>query len=175
MTFDPATTLKRRGVLRLLAGVSCACAYAGAARAGTPHVGAPAPALVLPTLGGVDLDLGHPTGQVVVVNLWATWCTPCRAEMPMLNAFYEQHRQDGVIMVGVSTDRSRDKAEVRRVMEAFAYPAGLLADARTDLDPPRVMPMTYVIDRKGFVRAVFGGMASALDAAELESAVRPLL
>jgi thiol-disulfide isomerase/thioredoxin len=177
MTSETTTVISRRGLSLLLAGACCVALWAPAvgAQAAAPRIGAPAPPLLLRTLEGAELDLGRPTGQVVVVNLWATWCTPCRAEMPMLNAFYQQYRPSGVLVVGVSTDRSRDAAEVRAVMRAFAYPAGLLADARTDLDAPRVMPMTYVIDRQGVVRAMFDGMATKLDAARLESAVRPLI
>jgi len=166
-------TAPRRGLLLLIAGAVITAA--GAAQAAAPKVGAPAPALVVRTLDGGRIDLGRSTGQVVVVNFWATWCTPCRAEMPMLNAFYREYRSAGVLVVGVSVDRSRDKADVRGVMGGFAYPAGLLAEAQTDLDPPRVMPMTYIIDRQGVVRALFGGMTTTLDAATLQSAVQPLL
>ena len=71
-------------------------------------------------------------GKVVVVNVWATWCGPCRAEMPMLDAFYRAHRSQGLALIGLSADRSRDLAEVRKVMAAFAYPAGLLSQATID-------------------------------------------
>ena len=171
MTSEPSPLLARRGLMLALAG-ALGLASAGVARAAAPSVGARAPALVLHTLGGGPMDLGQPTGQVVVVNLWATWCAPCRAEMPMLNAFHLQHRSAGLTVVGVSADRSREKDDVRRVMSAFAYPAGLLSEAGGDFEPPRVLPMTYVIDRAGVVRAVFDGPVTA---EKLAAAVQPLL
>jgi thiol-disulfide isomerase/thioredoxin len=146
------------------------------ARAATPRVGAPAPALVLRTLDGQSLDLAQFRGEVVVANVWATWCGPCRAEMPMLNAFFLAHRSRNLLLVGLSADRSRDKGEVARVMSAFAYPAALLSEARVDrLDEPRVLPITYVIDAAGIVRAVFGGTGAPLTVQALDDAVRPLL
>lgn len=144
--------------------------------AATPKVGAPAPALVARTLDGNDVDLGQLKGKVVVVNVWATWCTPCRAEMPTLNSFYLQHRGKGLVMIGLSADRSRDKPDVAKVMTAFAYPAALLSEAKVDkLDEPRVLPLTYVIDKGGIVRAVFGGTGTPLTAPLLAGAVEPLL
>jgi thiol-disulfide isomerase/thioredoxin len=157
--------------------VACAAmsGVAGGAHAAQPRVGEASPRLVLHSFANGDIDLGRRSGQVMVVNFWATWCPPCRAEMPMLNAFYLAHQEAGVLVVGVSADRSRDKAEAARVMSAFAYPAGLLAEAQTELDAPRVLPMTYVVDRQGVVRAVFAGLAAPLNASMLEAAVQPLL
>lgn len=142
----------------------------------TPKVGAAAPALMLRTLDGRELDLARAPDKVLVVNVWATWCAPCRAEMPMLNAFAAAHAGQGLTLVGVSADRTRDTPAVRKVMSGFAYPAGLLAEAKASrLDAPRVLPMTYVVDRAGVVRAVFGEDGAPLTAERLEAAVRPLL
>jgi hypothetical protein len=96
--------------------------------------------------------------------------------MPMLNAFYLRRRDGDVVLVGLSADRSRDRRDVETVMSAFAYPAALLSEARVDrLDQPRLLPMTYVVDKTGVVRAVFGGTGAPLTAARLDDAVRPLL
>jgi thiol-disulfide isomerase/thioredoxin len=158
-----------------LAFAAC-IAVGGPAWAVTPKVGAPAPALTVRDLDGQTFDLGHPSGKVVVVNLWATWCGPCRAEMPMLDAFSRAHAGGGFQLIGVSADRTRDKGDVRKVMSAFSYPAAMLSEAKVDkLDEPRVLPFTYVIDKTGVVRAVFGGTGTPLTAALLDSAVRPLL
>lgn len=164
--------------LALAAAVLMAATLAGhaSAQAATPKVGAPAPSIVAQTLDGQDLDLSKPQGKVMVVNVWATWCTPCRAEMPMLNAFYLEHKGADFLMIGLSADRTRDKGDVRKVMSAFAYPAALLSEARIDrLDEPRVLPVTYVIDKAGVVRAVFGGAGTPLTAQLLAGAVEPLL
>jgi thiol-disulfide isomerase/thioredoxin len=160
----------------LLSFALAAFVVAAPAWAATPRVGALAPALVLRTLDGAALNLAGQPGKVVVVNVWATWCAPCRAEMPMLNAFALKHAGEPLLLVGASADRTRDKGDVRKVMSAFGYPAGLLSEAKVDeLDPPRVLPMTYVIDKAGVVRAVFGGTGTPLTAEQLDGAVRPLL
>jgi thiol-disulfide isomerase/thioredoxin len=155
------------------AGALALCAPALAA---TPRVGAPAPAVTVRTLDGETLDLTQLRGKVLVVNVWATWCAPCRAEMPMLDAFYRRHRDAGVVMVGLSADRSRDRRDVATVMSTFAYPAGLLSEAKVDkLDEPRVLPLTWVVDATGVVRSVFGGAGTPLTAEALEAAVAPWL
>lgn len=127
-------------------------------------------------LDGHVVDLAGPASGVRVVHLWATWCTPCRVEMPLLDAFYRDHAKAGVLVVGVSADRGRDRRMVQHMMHDFAFPTGLLSDARVDkLDEPRVLPLTYVVDRAGVVRAVFGGGHAALTREALEAAVAPLL
>jgi thiol-disulfide isomerase/thioredoxin len=140
-----------------------------------PHVGRPAPEIVAKALDGEMVDLAALKGKVVVVNLWATWCAPCRAEMPMLDTFYRAHRGDGLVLIGFSADRSRDLGEVKKVMSAFAYPAALLSQAKVDkLDDARVLPETIVIDKLGVVRAVFGGTGKALTEADLEGSLKAL-
>ena len=163
---------------RLIEAFACATALANGlpALAATPKVGSPAPPVIVRTLDGQDLDLAQLPGKVVVVNVWATWCAPCRAEMPMLNTFYLQHHGANFLLVGLSADRSRDKGDVKKTMSAFAYPAALLSEAKVDrLDESRVLPMTYVIDKTGVVRAVFGGTGTPLTAQLLADAVRPFL
>jgi len=143
------------------------------AAAAVPKIGAPAPAMVVRLLDGQTLDLASLKGKVVAVNVWATWCAPCRAEMPMLDAFYRAHQAEGFELVGLSDDRSRDLAEVRKVMSAFSYPAALLSQAKVDdLDEPRILPLTYIVGPDGVVRAVFGGSGKALTEADLATALQ---
>ena len=90
-----------------------------------PPSGAPAPEVVATQLDGKTFDLSKLRGQVVVVNFWATWCPPCRAEMPAMDAFYRKHRGDGLAMIGLSEDKARELPQVKNIMAAFAYPAAL--------------------------------------------------
>ena len=63
-------------------------------------VGQPAPQLVAPELNGQAFDLSAQRGHIVIVNFWATWCVPCREEMPAIDAFYKQHHDEGVEVIG---------------------------------------------------------------------------
>jgi peroxiredoxin len=140
------------------------------------NVGQPAPPLTAPELDGSRFDLGALRGKVVVVNFWATWCGPCREEMPALDAFYRQHRGEGLDVIGVSTDRPRDHDDVVKIMHAFAYPAAMLRDAKVNgFGAPEALPVTFVIDRAGIVRAKFRPDQMAVTQKNLDDAVLPLL
>jgi cytochrome c biogenesis protein CcmG, thiol:disulfide interchange protein DsbE len=86
----------------------CLLATGAIAFAGVPpalaaaEIGQPAPALVVQELNGKTFDLAALRGHVVVVNFWATWCPPCRKEMPALSAFYRQYHSRGVEMIGIA-------------------------------------------------------------------------
>jgi thiol-disulfide isomerase/thioredoxin len=145
------------------------------ARADTPEIGKPAPALVAPQLDGRTFDLASERGKVVIVNFWATWCGPCRAEMPLLNRFYLAHRAQGLALVGVSVDQRSDIQAVADIMKSFAYPAVLAATARSNgFGAPMAVPMTWIVDTRGVVRARLVA-GNAVTERSLEQAVLPLL
>ena len=139
-------------------------------------VGDPAPALKGSTVDGKAFDLTGLKGKVVVLNLWATWCGPCREEMPVLDAFAKQYAARGVVVVGLDENEPGELGEVQNVMAAFSYPA-LLAESApvNDFHQPRVLPMTYVIDAQGVIRARLWPAGTPVTAANLEKAVAPLL
>jgi thiol-disulfide isomerase/thioredoxin len=140
----------RRGVGWLAALVATLSAHA----AGAPEIGRPAPALVVTQLDGQPFDLAALRGQVVIVNFWASWCAPCRAEMPLLESFYQRHHGHGLVLLGLSVDDAHDKAEVVRIMRQFSYPAALAGGAKVNgFGPPLAVPTTWVIDAAGTVRA----------------------
>ncbi len=161
--------------MRTLVAVLLLFLLPAAVTADAPVVGKPAPALVAPELDGQTFDLAALRGKVVIVNFWATWCGPCRAEMPLLNRFYLEHRARGLALVGVSVDDRDDRKEVAEVMRQFAYPAVLAAAARVNgFGPPLAVPMTWIIDPAGVVRARLVS-GSAVTERALAEAVLPLL
>jgi cytochrome c biogenesis protein CcmG/thiol:disulfide interchange protein DsbE len=109
--------------------------------------------------------------------VWATWCSPCRAEMPALDAFYRAHRADGVTVIGLSADDPHDRKDVVKVMRAFSYPAALLADAKANgFGRPTVVPITYVVDADGVIAAILmPSRSGGVTEETLDHAVQPLL
>jgi cytochrome c biogenesis protein CcmG/thiol:disulfide interchange protein DsbE len=155
-----------------VAAIICAAAIAFA----SATVGNSAPALTVPELDGQTFDLSAQRGKVVIVNFWATWCPPCREEMPALDAFYRRYHGQGLEMIGVSTDRPRDRSDVTKVMQSYSFPAALLDDAKiNDFGTPDALPMTVVVDGNGVVRAKLTPDQTPVTEKTLSDAVLPLL
>ena len=150
-------------------------ALPGLAAAASVRVGERAPALIVPTLDGRVFDLAALRGKVVIVNFWASWCSPCRAEMPQLDAFYRRHHAQGLELLGLSVDDPQDRAAVVDIMKNFSYPAAMAEAAKAnDFGAPPAVPMTWIIDAKGVVRArLIAGNTVTLQS--LAQAVLPLL
>jgi cytochrome c biogenesis protein CcmG, thiol:disulfide interchange protein DsbE len=139
-------------------------------------IGQPAPSLVVQELDGQTFDLGAVRGKVAIVSFWATWCPPCRAEMPVLDAFYRRYHGQGLEMIGLSADRPHDRSDVSKVMQSFSYPAAMLDDAKVnDFGTPGALPMTVVIDGQGMIRAQLTPDQTAVTEKSLSAAVLPLL
>jgi cytochrome c biogenesis protein CcmG/thiol:disulfide interchange protein DsbE len=160
---------------RTLLAASALCAFAafGApARAALPRE----PALTAATLDGKTFSLAGSRGHVVLVHFWATWCAPCRQEMPVLDAFYKRYRDRGVDVIGISVDRGRDIGQVREVMRAFSFPAALVRDAKpNDFGAQNELPVTFVIDAQGRLHDELRPDTTPLTEANLERIVVPLL
>jgi len=146
------------------------------AASAAPDVGDAAPALKGTSLDGKPFDLAALKGKVVVVNLWATWCGPCREEMPLLDGFAKRHAGRGVVLLGLDEDDAKDESKVRQAMAGFSYPA-LMAEtaASDDFGQPRALPVTYVIDAAGTIRAKLWAGGTPVTEQSLEAAVAPLL
>ena len=160
----------RSRITLLLWGV--ACALGNGIAWGTPIIDQPAPPLILTQLDGQVFDLSKMHGKVVLVNYWATWCAPCKKEMPTLNEFYRHHHGEGLELIGISTDRPEDFAKMRKMSIALAYPTALFNQISNDgFGAPEGFPLTYVIDSNGVVRDKFVEVRDEL----LKGVVLPLL
>jgi cytochrome c biogenesis protein CcmG/thiol:disulfide interchange protein DsbE len=143
----------------LFAILLAACASAPRTDTAAPVAGTPAPALAGPALDGAALDLAALRGRVVLVDFWASWCEPCRRELPELEALHKQYNAAGLTVIGVNID------EERAVVDAFLRdqvpvsfpivhdPKQALADRWA---PPK-MPTLYLVDRDGNIGRVFPG------------------
>ena len=158
----------------LLIGVLFAFSLPCAANA--VREGEPAPAVRAELLDGGTFDSESRRGKVVVLNLWATWCKPCREEMPALEALYRAHRADGLEVLAVSIEEPGDIGKVKGVMKQFSFPAALASSTRmAGYGRPWRIPITYVIDRRGVLRFDGSRFAGTLDRAAFEKIVVPLL
>ncbi len=139
----------RAAALVVIVGVASTSGSAHAA----PELGEAAPSLVLTTLDGSTFDLATLRGKVVLVNYWATWCAPCRKEMPKLDAFYKKYQAKGLEIIGISIDFERDLEKARKAARGVTYPTAV-AKAITDdgFGIPKGVPITWIVDGNGKVR-----------------------
>jgi cytochrome c biogenesis protein CcmG, thiol:disulfide interchange protein DsbE len=162
---------RARLVQALLIG-SIASVSANSIACAAPAMDEAAPPLVATALGGQTFDLSKLRGKVVLVNFWATWCVPCRKEMPTLDAFYRRYHGEGLELIGISVDFARDIAKMRKAANAVTYPTAMASDIPVNgFGPPEGVPVTYVIDADGIVRDKFIAVPNKL----LHDIVIPLL
>jgi thiol-disulfide isomerase/thioredoxin len=167
----------RLWVFILFAVVLVGCTSTPATNAGAPvAVDAPAPPLALPTLDGTQaVNLQELRDNVVLVNFWASWCEPCKREMPLLQQWHEQYRDAGLVVLGVDTLYQDDRAAAEAFVQANNITYPILADEAGDTRQPWLLqglPRTYVIDRDGVVQALQLGEFTQAD---FDAQVAPLL
>ena len=147
---------------------------AGNPAAGRPAVGKPAPDFTLKDLDGNTVSLSDFRGKVVFLNFWATWCPPCRAEMPDIEALHRQYRDQGVVVLGV--DLREGEGTVRTYVEGGGYTWTFLLDKTGQVGTQyrvSAIPTSYFIDSEGIIRAVaIGGMTRQTMEAKLALAMR---
>ena len=167
--------MKRRFSLTAFCGAALFC-IAAEVPAREAETGKQAPALEARTLDGAPFTLAAQNGKVVIVNFWATWCGPCRAEMPALDAFYRRHRDEGLVVLAVSADAEGDLQKVREAMRSFSFPAAMMsATTMTGYGRIRSIPQTYVIDTRGMLQRDGFSEKGTVDAETLERVVTALL
>ena len=118
-----------------------------------------APELTLNDIKGTANSLSNYRGQVVLVNLWATWCPPCKAEMPLLQEYYTQHKNDGFIVIAIE-DGDPTSDVISFVNEySLTFPVWLdpTYQATDDVFKTKNLPSSYIIDRAGRVRLAWVG------------------
>ena len=137
--------------------------------------GAKAPEIGLKDLSGKTVDLASLAGKVVILDFWATWCAPCREEMPELQKLYKKYNAKGLEIVGISVDKGPEgiKDFIAKLKVTFPVVHDEGHKVADKYSPPR-MPSSYIIDRKGVVRYVHGGYRAG-DAAQFEKEILELL
>ena len=139
-----------------LTGLCCNCSLPGPA----PGVGDEAPDMEALTLAGDTVALGSFRGDPVLLNLWATWCGPCREETPYLQTLHETYSERGLRVVGVSQDGQGSGSAIRAFMQEFGVTYTVLADPEmvaADRYGVIGLPATFLVDREGMIREVVMG------------------
>jgi cytochrome c biogenesis protein CcmG, thiol:disulfide interchange protein DsbE len=153
MPSDSSRLCDRRGFLVALAA-ACACGGRPSPRAWAAglQVGAVAPQATLVTLDGQRISSADLIGQVVILAFWATWCAPCRDELPLLSDYLVHHAASGLHILGFSLDARDTLAEVRKVAQSLRFPVGLMS-ASSAPGYGRIwrLPVSFTIDRKGLL------------------------
>ncbi len=134
-----------------------------------------APDFTLHTMNGPNMRLQEQRGRVVMVNFWATWCGPCRQEMPQLNRLYEKYHAAGFVLLGVNVDDDQRKAAEVAGKLGVTFPVLLDTDKTVSkLYDLSTMPSTVIIDRDGKVRYVHRGYLTGYED-NYEKQIRELL
>ncbi len=145
--------MQRRAILQgtVMLGIAAAGGlFTRLAQAKGLEVGKRAPPLVLHTLDGHHIATRDLLGQVVIATFWATWCSPCRDELPLLSTYAERHAQEGLSVLGFCLDGPEDLKTVKKVAESLSFPVGLLGNPWAG-EYGRIwhIPVSFVIDRSG--------------------------
>lgn len=145
-------------LVAVLVGAAGVLAFFAAGRlAPAPaEVGAPAPEFEAQTLDGASLRrLSDYRGQVVLLNVWATWCIPCQREMPSIEKLYREYSTQGLKVVAVSVDDPGARESVRQFVEEFGLSFEILHDPAGKIIQSYQMvgvPQSFLIDRRGIIR-----------------------
>jgi peroxiredoxin len=162
-----------RPLVRAVLGATLALGTTLSAQAIAPA--GPAPDFTLRTIDGQNLRLQEQRGRVVLVNFWATWCGPCKQEMPHLNRLYEKYRASGFVLLAVNIDEDARLAASTAQRMGLKFPVLLDGDKKVSkLYDLGSMPSTVMIDRDGRVRHVHLGYRDGVED-QYETQIRELV
>ena len=167
MKLPPSTQYSVLSTLLALALVACNSAQPAA------RLGGPAPDFNLPTADGGTVRLADLKGKPVLINFWATWCQPCREEMPAMQELYEQYRDRGLMILAV--DMEEDLRPVRRWIDQGGYTFTFLLDSEGEQVKRyniNASPTSYFVGRDGVIRDLKLG---ALSRTEMQTKIEKLL
>jgi peroxiredoxin len=139
-----------------------------------PQKGFLAPDFTLETLDGKTVTLSDLRGQVVIVNVWASWCGPCRLEMPAFKKVYEEYSERGLVILAVNSTSQDTRAAVEKFVAEFQLPFSIPLDTQgtaARLYQVSALPSTFFIGRDGIIRKVVigGPLAESTLRTEVES------
>lgn len=166
--------MRSTAMLMVLLFGSVACDHTAPATK-VPIGGGQAPAFTLQDIGGKQVSLSDFKGKVVILDFWATWCPPCRKEIPHFVELQDRYGAKGLVVIGVALDDERTAGEVRAFSRRMGINYPILYGNREVMEaygPIEAIPTTFVIDRDGRIRARFVGYQPGK---VFEDAVRPLL
>jgi len=149
--------IQARTVKGLAKGLALAAAFVLPAFAASSS--GPAPAFQLSGRGGKAIDLSQYRGQVVMINFWATWCGPCRQEMPLLEDIYKKYKPMGFTMLGVNVEPDSKAAEAWLAKQKpVSFPIAFDTESKVSkMYKVAGMPSTVFVDRKGNIRIMHKG------------------
>ena len=155
---------------RLIATALLIAAAASSATAARIVVGKPAPDFRAVTFDGQKVSLADFKGQVLIVNFWATWCAPCRHELPLLDAYLRFQQSHGLRILAVTDENSVPSSRLKPLAKMVAFQMAWRFSG--PYDNPSAFPTNYVIDRHGVIRYA---QAGAFDLDTLNTVLVPLL
>jgi peroxiredoxin len=151
------------------------CVFAASSLASSGMEGQPAPDFALKSSSGANLRLSEYRGDVVMINFWATWCGPCRQEMPLLDELYARYQRVGFNLLGVNIDD--DSRRAMKMIDELGVSFPVLFDAQKEVSKlyeVEAMPVTVLVDREGRVRHVHHGYKPGYEEKYLDQ-IRSLL
>jgi cytochrome c biogenesis protein CcmG, thiol:disulfide interchange protein DsbE len=135
------------------------------------HIGEPAPALVVPQVGGGTIDLAALRGKPVWVNFMATWCPPCQDEFPLMNGFAARYADEGLVVLAIDVEEEEGAVAAFAQQLGATFPLGLDGDGRVADDwGALALPVHFWVDAEGIVRdGSVGGIGPDIMAAGLQA------